>query len=210
LDFGTFHLPRYLVPDGHTLDSYLRELSAAGLRRRYGPTPGEALEARLAHELAVVEKMGFAGYFLVVWDFIHYAREQGIAVGPDPRRGARARPALRRRGPDRQARPELPAQHHARRRLPEVAPARRDGEEPAERSGALGDRAHAGGLHPPRLGPRVGGRHLRRATRRAHPALQGPQAPGADHRLRDGADREARAPQDGLPRARDPDGAGEH
>src|SRR5881409_3367420 len=82
LDFGTFHLPRYLVPDGHTLDSYLRELSAAGLRRRYGPTPGEAVEARLAHELAVVEKMGFAGYFLVVWDFIHYARQQGIAVGP--------------------------------------------------------------------------------------------------------------------------------
>src|SRR2546425_430060 len=82
LDFGTFHLPRYLVPDGHTLDSYLRELSAAGLRRRYGPTPGEAVEARLPHELAVVEKMGFAGYFLVVWDFIHYARQQGIAVGP--------------------------------------------------------------------------------------------------------------------------------
>src|SRR2546427_137095 len=81
-DFGTFHLPRCLVPDGHTLDSYLRELSAAGLRRRYGPTPGEAVEARLAHELAVVEKMGFAGYFLVVWDFIHYARQQGIAVGP--------------------------------------------------------------------------------------------------------------------------------
>src|SRR5256885_6038898 len=41
LDFGTFHLPRYVVPAGHTLDSYLRELSAAGLRRRYGPTPGE-------------------------------------------------------------------------------------------------------------------------------------------------------------------------
>src|SRR5881409_1065981 len=82
LDFGTFHLPRYLVPDGHTLDSYLRELSAAGLRRRYGPTPGEAVEARLASELAVIEKMGFAGYFLVVWDFIHYARQQGIAVGP--------------------------------------------------------------------------------------------------------------------------------
>ena len=46
------------------------------------PTPGDAVEARLAHELAVIEKMGFAGYFLVVWDFIRYAREQGIAVGP--------------------------------------------------------------------------------------------------------------------------------
>src|SRR3989449_206461 len=82
LDFGAFHLPRYVVPAGHTLDSYLRELASAGLRRRYGPTPGDAVEARLNHELAVVEKMGFAGYFLVVWDFIHYARQQGIAVGP--------------------------------------------------------------------------------------------------------------------------------
>src|SRR5207249_2787175 len=53
-----------------------------GLRRRYGSSPGEAIEARLAHELAVIEKMGFAGYFLVVWDFIRYAREHGIAVGP--------------------------------------------------------------------------------------------------------------------------------
>src|SRR2546425_315344 len=82
LDFGTFHLPPYVVPAGHTLDSYLRELASAGLRRRYGPTPGDAVEARLNHELAVIEKMGFAGYFLVVWDFIHYARQQGIAVGP--------------------------------------------------------------------------------------------------------------------------------
>src|SRR5216117_3418746 len=82
LDFGTFHLPRYVVPAGHTLDSYLRELASAGLRRRYGGAPGEAIEARLNHELAVIEKMGFAGYFLVVWDFIHYARQQGIAVGP--------------------------------------------------------------------------------------------------------------------------------
>jgi DNA polymerase III subunit alpha len=82
LDFDQFHLPRYVVPDEHTLDSYLHELAHAGLRRRYGPTPGDAIEARLAQELAVIEKMGFAGYFLVVWDFIRYAREQGIAVGP--------------------------------------------------------------------------------------------------------------------------------
>src|SRR5574341_953940 len=82
LDFGAFHLPRYVVPDGHTLDSYLRELATGGLRRRYGPAPAAAIEARLDHELAVIEKMGFAGYFLVVWDFIHYARQRGIAVGP--------------------------------------------------------------------------------------------------------------------------------
>jgi DNA polymerase-3 subunit alpha len=82
LDFGAFHLPRYVVPDGHTLESYLHELAREGLRKRYGATPGDAIEARLAHELAIIEKMGFAGYFLVVWDFIHFARQQGIAVGP--------------------------------------------------------------------------------------------------------------------------------
>src|SRR5215475_6815428 len=82
LDFDAFHLPRYIVPSAHTLDSYLHELAHEGLRRRYGPTPGDVVEARLAQELAVIEKMGFAGYFLVVWDFIRYAREQGIAVGP--------------------------------------------------------------------------------------------------------------------------------
>jgi len=82
LDFNQFHLPRYVVPSEHTLDSYLHELAHEGLRRRYGASPGDAVEARLGSELAVIEKMGFAGYFLVVWDFIRYAREQGIAVGP--------------------------------------------------------------------------------------------------------------------------------
>jgi DNA polymerase III subunit alpha len=82
LEFNQFHLPRYVVPSEHTLDSYLHELAHAGLKRRYGTNPGDAIDARLAHELAVIEKMGFAGYFLVVWDFIRYAREQGIAVGP--------------------------------------------------------------------------------------------------------------------------------
>src|SRR6267378_1578230 len=82
LDFGRFHLPKYVVPEGHTLETYLQQLAREGLRKRYGPSPGDAIEARLAQELAVIEKMGFAGYFLVVWDFIRYAREQGIAVGP--------------------------------------------------------------------------------------------------------------------------------
>src|SRR5918996_373996 len=54
----------------------------APTRRCSAFRPADAVEARLAHELAVIEKMGFAGYFLVVWDFIHYARQQGIAVGP--------------------------------------------------------------------------------------------------------------------------------
>src|SRR5919198_1417731 len=82
LDFGRFHLPKYEVPEGHTLETYLSELAREGLKRRYGASPGDAIENRLAHELAVIEKMGFAGYFLVVWDFIHYARQHGVAVGP--------------------------------------------------------------------------------------------------------------------------------
>ncbi len=82
LEFGRFHLPRYAVPDGHTPETYLQHLSWAGLKRRYGPSPGAPIEDRLAHELAVIEKMGFAGYFLVVWDFIAFARSREIAVGP--------------------------------------------------------------------------------------------------------------------------------
>jgi DNA polymerase-3 subunit alpha len=82
LEFGRFHLPHYVVPAGHTLETYLEEQTREGLKRRYGPSPGDVIEARLTHELAVIQKMGFAGYFLVVWDFIHYARTQGVAVGP--------------------------------------------------------------------------------------------------------------------------------
>src|SRR4030095_2658418 len=61
IDFGSFHLPKYTVPENHTLNSYLEELAREGLRRRYGATPGDALEERLHHELGVIEKMGFAG-----------------------------------------------------------------------------------------------------------------------------------------------------
>ena len=82
LEFGSFHLPRYVVPENHTLESYLEHVARDGLKRRYGANPGDAIEERFAHELRIIEKMGFAGYFLAVWDFIHYARERGIAVGP--------------------------------------------------------------------------------------------------------------------------------
>ncbi len=82
LEFGQFHLPRYQVPDGFTLDSYLEHLATDGLRTRYGSTPADAVVDRLRYELDVISKMGFAGYFLVVWDFIAYARRQGVAVGP--------------------------------------------------------------------------------------------------------------------------------
>jgi DNA polymerase III subunit alpha len=82
LTFGQFHLPRYQVPDDFTLDSYLEHLALAGLRARYGASPPDTVVERLRYELGVVSKMGFSGYFLVVWDFIAYARRQGIAVGP--------------------------------------------------------------------------------------------------------------------------------
>ena len=82
LQFGQFHLPNYQVPDGYTLDSYLEHLAFEGLARRYGSQPADAIVERLRYELGVVSKMGFSGYFLVVWDFIAHARTQGIAVGP--------------------------------------------------------------------------------------------------------------------------------
>lgn len=81
LTFGKIRLPKYAVPDGYTLDSYLRKLAEEGLRKRYEEPGAEALD-RLNRELEVIKKMGFAGYFLVVWDFISYARSRGIPVGP--------------------------------------------------------------------------------------------------------------------------------
>ena len=81
MTFGKIRLPRYEVPEGHTPDSYLAHLAREGLKRRY-PTPSPAVLERLEHELTVIEKTGFAGYFLVVWDFISFARKSGIPVGP--------------------------------------------------------------------------------------------------------------------------------
>ncbi len=248
-------------------------------------SPADAVVDRLRYELGVVSKMGFSGYFLVVWDFISYARRQGIAVGPGrgssagslvayclgitnvdpirygliferflnperismpdmdidfaddrrdeviryvvdrygarpgrphhhvrdhggqgghPRRGPRARLLLRRGGPHRQAGARLPAQHLARRGAREGAAARRAGQARPAGGGDVGGGPRARGLHPPRLGARLRGGHLGRAPDGAGAALQGPQAARAHHRLRDGADREARPAQDGLPRAQDP------
>ncbi len=82
LGFGQFHLPNYQVPDGFTLDSYLEHLAFEGVTRRYGATPPDAVVDRLQYELGIISKMGFSGYFLVVWDFIAFARRQRIAVGP--------------------------------------------------------------------------------------------------------------------------------
>jgi DNA polymerase-3 subunit alpha len=75
-------IPRYTTPDGADEHEYLTKLVEDGLRQRYGdPVPAEALE-RARFELSVIERMGFSGYFLIVWDFVKYAKDSGIAVGP--------------------------------------------------------------------------------------------------------------------------------
>lgn len=79
--FGETKLPSYDVPAGYTAKSYLTQLCAQGLDRRYGEEAGQYRE-RLDYELAMIEQMGYVDYFLIVWDFIHYAREHGIIVGP--------------------------------------------------------------------------------------------------------------------------------
>jgi len=86
-DTSALHLPRYPVPTGHTLGSFLGEVATAGLDRhmasgRSRRHPEADYRTRLTQELEIIEHMGFPGYFLVVWDFIRYAREQGIPVGP--------------------------------------------------------------------------------------------------------------------------------
>jgi len=77
LDFTAQRLPAFPVPGGHTPGSYLRHLCEQGLARRFNPITPRA-RAQLVHELAVIERMGLAGYFLVVWDIVRFAREQGI------------------------------------------------------------------------------------------------------------------------------------
>ena len=76
-----FHLPRFEVPPGKELDTYLGELTREGARGRYGEITDE-IAGRIDDELAVITQMGFAGYFLIVWDLIRFARESGIRVGP--------------------------------------------------------------------------------------------------------------------------------
>lgn len=80
-DFGTRHLPAYAVPDGKDAFEYLRELCQSGLEKRYSPVSDE-LQKRLDFELGVIKSMGFVDYFLIVWDFIHFAKNNGVMVGP--------------------------------------------------------------------------------------------------------------------------------
>ena len=86
-DFHTIHLPRYPVPEGETSESMLRRLCEEGLRARY-PQDDAAARERLEYELSVIAKMGYVDYFLIVWDFIKYAKDNGIMVGPGRGSGA--------------------------------------------------------------------------------------------------------------------------
>ncbi len=82
LELGRLLLPRFPTPGGEEPAQMLRRLASEGLRRRYGdPPPAEALE-RLEFELGVIARMGFDSYFLIVWDFVKFAKDSGIAVGP--------------------------------------------------------------------------------------------------------------------------------
>jgi DNA polymerase III subunit alpha len=82
IELGKLLLPRYPTPDGSEPEAMLRRIACEGLRARYGdPPPADAVE-RLEFELGVIEEMGFSSYFLIVWDFIRYAKENGVAVGP--------------------------------------------------------------------------------------------------------------------------------
>ncbi len=82
IELGKLLLPRYPTPDGEEPEAMLRRIADEGMRARYGdPIPAEARE-RLEFELGVIEEMGFPSYFLIVWDFVRYAKQNGIAVGP--------------------------------------------------------------------------------------------------------------------------------
>ena len=81
IEFGNYKLPQYDVPDGYTAWEYLNKLCNEGLVRRYG-NPDKELKERLEYELETIHTMGFVDYFLIVWDFIKYARDHGISVGP--------------------------------------------------------------------------------------------------------------------------------
>ena len=79
--FGEYHLPEFIPPEGYTNKEYLRKLCADGIKDRYDVVTPE-LQERLDYELGVIESMGYVEYFLIVWDFINFAKEHKIMVGP--------------------------------------------------------------------------------------------------------------------------------
>lgn len=82
LEFGKLHLPGFTVEDGYTPYEYLKEKCYKGLVQKFGENCSEEVKERLEYELSVISSMGYVDYFLIVWDFIRYARENDIMVGP--------------------------------------------------------------------------------------------------------------------------------
>ena len=218
IELGKLLLPRYPTPDGEEPEAMLRRIADEGLRARYGdPLPAEAVE-RLEFELGVIEEMGFPSYFLIVWDFVRYAKDNGIAVGPG--RGSAAgsivayaltitdidplaeRPALRALP---QPRPQVDARH--RHRLLGPRPRAGDPLRRREVRPRIGRPDHhlrqdGAARRDPRRRPRARLRlRHRRPPRQADPgADHGPQpllrgmpqaGPGAEEDLRRRARREA-------------------
>ena len=88
-EFGHTKLPNYDVPPEYkTHEEYFRKLCNDGIKKRYGENPGQEIINRVEYEMSVIEKMGYVDYYLIVWDFIHYAKSQGISVGPGRGSGA--------------------------------------------------------------------------------------------------------------------------
>ena len=173
LELGNILLPKFPLPDGKDAFEYLVELCEKGLQKRYERVTPE-LQERLRFELKTIKEMGFADYFLIVWDFIAFARRNGVSVGPG--RGSAAGLARRL----------LPRDH--RRRPDPLRPALRALPQPGPQVDAgHGHRLRRRGARP--------GHQLRRREVRARPR-------GPDHHLRDddGPRRGARC----RPRARDP------
>ena len=82
IPLGNAILPNFEVPEGYTKDSYLTELVNTGAQKRFGAIVPDYVKNRIEYELSVIQRMQFSGYFLVVWDFIQFAKQHGIPVGP--------------------------------------------------------------------------------------------------------------------------------
>ena len=85
--FHEYHLPSFPVPEGYTNEEYFRKLCMDGFQERYTNPPQEYID-RLEYEIGVISRMGYVNYYLIVWDFIRYAKESGIPVGPGRGSGA--------------------------------------------------------------------------------------------------------------------------
>ncbi len=81
IEFGKLHLPEFALPDGYTAFKYLKELCQKGFENRF-PDADDEIKSRLNYELETIKSMGYVEYFLIVWDFINYAKSNGIMVGP--------------------------------------------------------------------------------------------------------------------------------